>query len=43
MTDNPPFDELADDDDELDSTGIDFKEEPLSDDELDSLLEDKDA
>lgn len=43
MSDSPKFDELADEDDELDSTGIDFKDDPVSDDEIDLLLEDKNA
>lgn len=43
MSDNPAFGEIADDEDLLDSTGIDFKAEAISDEELAELLRGKDA
>lgn len=33
----PPIDQLADDDDELDASGVDFAAEPTSDDELELM------
>lgn len=39
LADLPPVAELADTDDETDSTGIDFAGDPVSDDELGEYLE----
>lgn len=41
--DEPAFGELADEDDELDSSGVDFKDDPTPDDEVAELLEGDDA
>lgn len=38
MSDFPPLDELADEDDELDASGIDYTEDPVPDDEIDMVV-----